>query len=181
MIKIFIILLSTLTLLPIGSFAQSSEFCIGKTVLFEADYVGAGMSGIQGNHLIAKICEDRTVQFEDVRQTKAGVEYVLRERKLSRVHYEKVRDYLDNPEAKKLDEKYPAFTSTLDHSEDLIMTIFVDGAKRITVSNFKPDIPAVSVKYPLGLLKLGCLANWVRGKSELVFFFRESAICNDLI
>jgi hypothetical protein len=160
--------------------AQHSGFCLGKKIVFEANYIGSGMSGIVGRHVISRVCTDRTVQYDEAIPTRSGEKYILKKRTLSKDRFDKLMQLLQSDEASSLRNEYPAATSTIDHSEDLLLSISIDNTKTIKVNNFKPDISSALKTYPLLLVKLSCSANAVRGSSETKFFFRESKICANL-
>jgi hypothetical protein len=157
--------------------AQELDFCKRGTVIFEAYYVGVGMSGIQGKRTISKVCSDRTVQYEDLKANKPTSAFYFRSRRLSVEEYAEFLRLLAETEIRNLKGDFKTETSTIDHSEDLLILISKPYVSEINVTNFKPDIEKARKKYPVGLMKLACASISLRENAELVFFFRESNYC----
>lgn len=165
-------------LLAVGvSYSQKSSFCEKKSTVVEAFYIGAGMSGIKGKHLISRVCSDGTVQYEDVKMKGEEKQFVLKTVVLPQKDLQELLLILKSDETKKLFNIYEAYSSTIDHSEDLIIRILGEDVKEIQIKNFKPDIELIRRKYPLELLTLACSVNKTRLESELRFFFREDNYC----
>ena len=149
-----------------------------RSVLLEARYFGVGMSGIDGDHLIARIYDDGVVQYEDVRALDRSPIYDLKTAKLSEQRLNQLSTLLNDADLGSLSESYPAFSSTLDHRENLTLRFLFRGSLRqITVENFKPDLPKAETAYPRELLSIACWAEFVRTNSKMRFFFRESNLC----
>ncbi len=150
-----------------------------KPILLEANYSSKGMfSWRDGSHLIARVYSDGKVEYEDV-EVKNGVSSnYLRRTMLSNEELNSLSELLSSADVQGLSSKYAAFSTTIDHSEDLLLKITSGNkVKEIKVENFKPDLPEASTKYPKALLRVACRAEVARKHAQTRFFFRESIIC----
>lgn len=150
----------------------------GRSLLLEARYLGVGMSGIEGDHLIARIYGDGVVEYEDLKSLRTFPRYYLRTAKLTEKELTDLSKLLSSADLGSLSEGYPAFSSTIDHRENLTLRFSFRGAmKQVEVVNFKPDLPEASAVYPRKLLSVACWAEFARKNARLRFFFRESNVC----
>lgn len=150
-----------------------------RQVLLEAHYSSKGMlSWRDGDHLIAKIYSDGIVEYEDV-EIRNGVSISsLRRATLSKEELSDLSEFLKSNDVQGLSNEYAAFSTTIDHSEDLILKIRNGSQfKEIKVENFKPDLPEISVKYPKALVRVACWAEFARKNAQVRFFLRESPLC----
>ncbi len=146
--------------------------------LLEARYLGQGMTGIDGDHLIARIYGDGTVEYEDLKRLTTPSEYYQRTAKLTTKELADLSKLLNSNELVSLSESYPAISSTIDHRENLTLRFYSEGSmKQVKVENFKPHLDKDSKTYPEQLLALACWAEFARKSATLNFFFRESNYC----
>jgi hypothetical protein len=136
------------------SYSQKNTFCEKKSVVVEAFYIGAGMSGIKGKHLISRVCSDGTIEYEDVKINGEQTVFFLKTMVLPQEDMKDLLLLLKSGETKKLLNTYESFSTTIDHSEDLLIRIFGEEEKEIKIKNFKPDIQRIREKYPTDLINL---------------------------
>jgi hypothetical protein len=146
--------------------------------LLEARYLGEGLIGIEGDHLIARIYSDGTVEYEDLKSLTTAPEYYQRTAKLTTKELTDLSKLLDSKGLRSLSESYPSISSTIDHRENLTLRFYSGGSiKQVKVENFKPHLVKANNAYPQKLLALACWAEFARKNARLRFFFRESNIC----
>lgn len=171
---IFLLGTSTLIVYP-----QSNNRTVDNvTVIYEAYYSGRGNSWRTGKHLIAKVYSNGRVEFDDLKANGIVAELVQREVSLTSDELAQFRTLLKRDSIRRLDAFYGAYTTTIDHTEDLIINIIEEKKTRtIVVENFKPDLQGVKRKYPRDLVSLACLSENIRKGSNVRFFFRET-VCS---
>lgn len=149
-----------------------------RSLLLEARYLGVGMSGIEGEHIIARIYSDGEVEYEDLKSFSEFPRYYLRTAKLTKKELTDLSRLLSSADLGSLSESYPAFSSTIDHRENLTLRFSFRGSiKQVEVVNFKPDLPKASTVYPRKLLSVACWAEFTRKNARVKFLFRESKLC----
>ncbi len=159
---------------------QNTNAPITRSLLLEARYRGVGLSGIEGDRLIARIYNDGTIEYDDLRSLNTHPEYYQRTAKLTGKELANLSSFLSSAELASLLASYPAFTSAIDHRTDLTLVFsFRGGVKRVEVENFKPLMDKESKVYPQGLLVLACWAEFARKNAKLSFFFWESSFWCD--
>ena len=174
--KLILIIISSILVFMHTIGAQNAPLKVDSRVLLEAHYSSKGMlSWRDGSHLIARIYNNGTVEYEDVEVKKGVSNSYFRHTTLSQEELQNISAFLKSKEVQNLSSRYAAFTTTIDHSEDLIIKIINDDQiKEIKVDNFKPDVPKVASKYPKSLLHIACWAEIARKNTETRFFFRDS-------
>ena len=149
-----------------------------RRVLVEARYSGIGLSGIEGNHLIARIYDDGLVEYEDIKDLHSFADYEMRNAKLTEEELKRLLRLLIQPEVGALANSYAAFSPTIDHRENLTLRVYFQGTqKQIEVENFKPELPKASAFYPSKLLSVTCWTEFARKDARIKFFFRETNVC----
>lgn len=174
-------LISIATLVLLGTSLVSGQRAgiqQSRSLLLEARYLGVGMSGIDGDHLIARIYSDGVIEYEDLKSLRTFPRYYQRTAKLTEKELTDLSSLLSSADLGSLSGSYPAFSSTIDHRENLTLRFSFRGAiKQVEVENFKPDLPKASSAYPRKLLTVACWAEFARKNARLRFFFRESNFC----
>lgn len=151
----------------------------GGRVLLEARYFGEGMSGITGDHLIARIHSNGLVEYEEVVDRDQSPHHFVKTARLNSSQLTRLFRLLTTHRVSSLADHYEPVSSTIDHTENLTLKIFTRGRiKRIVVENFKPDLPRAITTYPRELLDLACWATLARNDAQTKFFFRESDVCS---
>jgi len=157
---------------------QKQDAPASRRVLVEARYLGVGMSAFDGNRLIARIYDDGLVEYEDVKDQHSLADYEMRTAKLTEEELKRLSRLLIQPEVGSLANSYAAFSSTIDHREDLTLSVYFQGAnKQIEVENFKPELPKAKAFYPPKLLSVTCWTEFARKDARIKFFFRETSVC----
>lgn len=174
-----VLLVMCILLSPHFAEAHGADLQEKKHILLEAHYSARGMlSWVDGEHLIAKIYSDGVVEYEDVEIKNGAPSPYLRRATLSRDDLNSLSELLKSSDVQGLSSKYAAFSTTIDHSEDLLLKITTGNkVKEIMVENFKPDLPEASAKYPKALIRVACWAELARKNAQARFFFRESIAC----
>lgn len=163
------------TSLVVGQTKGSAE---EKRVLLEARYLGTGLSGIEGDRLIARIYSDGVIEYDDLRRLRSFPEYYQRTARLSASELTALSKLLRRDKLASLSESYPAFSSTIDHRTNLTLR-FSTGTetKEIRVENFKPELEGALKAYPRDLMTLACWAEFARKNARLKFFFDQTNYC----
>ena len=177
MLRICLLVLSILYFLPIVD-AQEREGSLPNPIVFEAHYVGEGMSWIQGKFLILRVYSNGNLEYleyEDIAVENYQKKVFLRNHKLSEIQLSVFLEFLVSQEFRSLPDKYSSFSSTIDHKEDLIFKVLqTDAARLIVAENFKPELAQAKTIYPATLIGLACWAEHARKDANVKFFFRES-------
>jgi len=151
---------------------------VSRKVLIEARYSGIGMSGTEGNRLIARIYNDGLVEYDDVKDLHSFASYEVRTAKLTEEELKTLLRLLSQPEVQLLSDSYAALSPTIDHRENLTVRIYFRGTdKHIEVENFKPELAKANAFYPRKLISVTCWAEFARKDARIKFFFRETNVC----
>jgi hypothetical protein len=147
-----------------------------KPIMLEVYYSGAGNWWLAGKHLIARVYSDGFVEYDDISPASEIPE--INNRRNTILQSETIlglSTFLTTTEVGKISRNYESFSSTLDHTEDVVIKIKKkNGFKKISIINFKPELPQANKKYPKELIRLMCWADSVRKDAILKFFFRET-------
>lgn len=174
--QIILVLMMTLGFTTVSLMAQKDVNPVtDPKIVVEARYFGEGMSGIVGEHLIARIYSDRKIEYEDIGK---GNRYKIKQSRISRGNFEKLIKLLSDKNIENISDNYSAIYPTIDHTEDLKLKISVNGKIReISIENFKPNLPKTKTIYPKQLVDIVCLLETLRKSAEIKFFFREVSDC----
>jgi len=155
-------------------FSQTSE----NQVILEARIAGTGMSWIQGKHLLAKVYIDGKIEYEDLKEDGRSDEFYIKVGKLSQENIERLRAFLNSGSVAHLPKKVPSVTPTIDHIEEIFVTIYRDdGAQTVSVINFSPNSKKAREAYSPELLRLMCWIEHARKNAILKAFGDETEWC----
>ena len=175
-----IIIIAAAVMLPRAStvIGQTRGSAEGKRVLLEARYLGVGLSGIEGDRLVARIYSDGMVEYDDLKKLNNFPEYYQRTAQLSASELSALSTLLRSDKLASLSESFPTFSSTIDHRTDLTLRFSTGTQTReIRVENFKPELDGALKVYPSDLFTLACWAEFARKNARLQFFFEKPDFC----
>jgi hypothetical protein len=166
-----IIIIFGLTQICIGQELEQSD--LSKTqIVAEAYYFGSGMSGITGEHLIARVFSDGKFEFDDL---SANNQYIQKQSKISEEQLINLKKLLSNKNMEDIPNFIAEVYPTIDHTENIKLCLLIEERyKIIKIDNFKPNLPKTQNVYPEKLVTLIRFLESLRESAEIHFFFRSS-------